>query len=144
MSEMKINSEASSFDFVGGKWQNEINVRSFIQKNYTPYYGDSRFLAGPTEATLKLWDNCCELFKKERENGGVLDLDTKIVSSITSHGAGYIDKELETIVGLQTDAPLKRSLQRAGRAQQDSPKTRKRKEYTYKDGRQNFLMGLPW
>ncbi len=101
-------------DFVGGKWQTEINVRSFIQKNYTPYYGDSRFLAEPTEATLKLWDECCELFKKERENGGVLDLDTKVVSSITSHGAGYIDKELETIVGLQTDAPLKRSLQPFG------------------------------
>ena len=101
-------------DFVGGKWQTEINVRSFIQKNYTPYYGDSRFLAEPTEATLKLWDECCELFKKERENGGVLDLDTKVVSSITSHGAGYIDKDLETIVGLQTDAPLKRSLQPFG------------------------------
>ena len=114
MTEMKINSESSSFDFVAGKWQTEINVRDFIQKNYTPYYGDSRFLAQPTEATLKLWDECCELFKKERENGGVLDLDTKVVSSITSHGAGYIDKELETIVGLQTDAPLKRSLQPFG------------------------------
>ena len=114
MTEMKINSESSSFDFVAGKWQHEINVRSFIQKNYTPYYGDSRFLAEPTEATKKLWDECCELFKKERENGGVLDLDTKVVSSITSHGAGYIDKELETIVGLQTDAPLKRSLQPFG------------------------------
>ena len=114
MAEMKMNSESSAFDFVGGKWQTEINVRDFIQKNYTPYYGDSRFLAEPTEATLKLWDECCELFKKERENGGVLDLDTKVVSSITSHGAGYIDKELETIVGLQTDAPLKRSLQPFG------------------------------
>ena len=114
MTEMKINSESSSFDFVAGKWQHEINVRDFIQKNYTPYYGDSRFLAEPTEATKKLWDECCELFKKERENGGVLDLDTKVVSSITSHGAGYIDKELETIVGLQTDAPLKRSLQPYG------------------------------
>ena len=64
MTEMKINSNSSSFDFVGGKWQHEINVRSFIQKNYTPYYGDSRFLAEPTEATLKLWDECCELLKK--------------------------------------------------------------------------------
>ena len=106
MTGMEINSKSSSFDFVAGKWQHEINVRDFIQKNYTPYYGDSRFLAEPTEATLKLWDECCELFKKEREKGGVLDLDTKVVSSITSHGAGYIDKELETIVGLQTDAPL--------------------------------------
>ena len=103
-----------TYDFIGGKWQSEINVRDFIQKNYTPYYGDSRFLAEPTEATKKLWDECCELFKKERENGGVLDLDTKVVSSITSHGAGYIDKEIETIVGLQTDAPLKRSLQPFG------------------------------
>ena len=103
-----------TFDFIGGKWQSEINVRDFIQKNYTPYYGDSRFLAEPTEATKKLWDECCELFKKERENGGVLDLDTNVVSSITSHGAGYIDKEIETIVGLQTDAPLKRSLQPFG------------------------------
>ena len=103
-----------TYDFIGGKWQTEINVRDFIQKNYTPYYGDSRFLAEPTEATKKLWDECCELFKKERENGGVLDLDTKVVSSITSHGAGYIDKEIETIVGLQTDAPLKRSLQPFG------------------------------
>ena len=114
MTEMKINNESSTLDFVGGKWQTEINVRDFIQKNYTPYYGDSSFLADATEATTKLWAECCELFKKERENGGVLDLDTKVVSSITSHGAGYIDKELETIVGLQTDAPLKRSLQPFG------------------------------
>ena len=90
MAETIINSKSSAYDFVGGKWEHEINVRDFIQKNYTPYYGDSRFLADPTEATLKLWDECCELFKKERENGGVLDLDTKVVSSITSHGAGYI------------------------------------------------------
>ena len=101
-------------DFVGGKWQTEINVRDFIQKNYTPYDGDSSFLASATPATEKLWQECCELFKKERENGGVLDLDTEIVSSISSHGAGYIDKDLEVIVGLQTDAPLKRSLQPFG------------------------------
>ena len=100
--------------FKPGKWQTEINVRDFIQKNYTPYDGDSSFLAGPTEATKKLWDECCELFKKERENGGVVDMDTKIVSTITSHGAGYIDKDLEKIVGLQTDKPLKRSLQPFG------------------------------
>ena len=114
MTELTTKSNISACDFVAGKWQSEINVRDFIQKNYTPYYGDSSFLAEPTEATLKLWDECCELFKKERENGGVLDLDTKVVSSITSHGAGYIDKDLETIVGLQTDAPLKRSLQPFG------------------------------
>ena len=100
--------------FVSGKWQSEINVRDFIQRNYTLYEGDSSFLAEPTEATKKLWSECCELLKKERENGGVLDMDTKIVSTITSHGAGYIDKDLETIVGLQTDAPLKRSMQPFG------------------------------
>lgn len=101
-------------EFVGGKWQSEINVRDFIQKNYTLYEGDSSFLADATPATTKLWEECSELFKKERENGGVVDMDTKIVSTITSHGAGYIDKDLETIVGLQTDAPLKRSLQPFG------------------------------
>ncbi len=100
--------------FKPGKWQSEINVRDFIQKNYTPYDGDSSFLAGPTEATTKLWDRCCELFKEEREKGGVLDMDTKVVSTITSHGPGYIIKDLEKIVGLQTDAPLKRSMQPFG------------------------------
>ncbi len=101
-------------DFNAGKWQSEINVRDFIQKNYTPYDGDSSFLAGPTEATTKLWEECCDLLKQERDNGGVLDMDTKVVSTITSHGAGYIDKNLETIVGLQTDKPLKRSMQPFG------------------------------
>ncbi len=100
--------------FKPGKWQSEINVRDFIQKNYTPYDGDSSFLAGPTEATTKLWDRCCELFKEERDKGGVLDMDTKVVSTITSHGPGYIIKDLEKIVGLQTDAPLKRSMQPFG------------------------------
>ena len=101
-------------EFNSGKWQSEINVRDFIQKNYTPYEGDSSFLAKPTEATTKLWQECCDLLKKERDNGGVLDMDTKVVSTITSHGAGYIDKNLETIVGLQTDKPLKRSMQPFG------------------------------
>lgn len=101
-------------DFVSGKWQQEINVRDFIQKNYTPYEGDASFLAEPTKATTKLWQECCDLLKKERDNGGVLDMDTKVVSTITSHSAGYIDKSLETIVGLQTDAPLKRSMQPFG------------------------------
>jgi len=100
--------------FTGGKWQKEINVRDFIQKNYTLYEGDSSFLADATDATKKLWQECCDLLKKERENGGVLDMDTRVVSSITSHGAGYIDKDLETIVGLQTDKPLKRSMQPFG------------------------------
>ncbi len=101
-------------EFKNGKWQNEIDVRDFIQNNYTPYEGDDSFLEEPTQAVIKLWNKCSELFKKERENGGVLDMDTKIVSSVTSHQAGYIDKDLEKIVGLQTDKPLKRSLQPFG------------------------------
>ena len=104
----------STTPFVSGKWETEINVRDFIQKNYTLYEGDSDFLAPATEGTKKRWAECMDLFKKERENGGVLDMDTEIVSTITSHGAGYIDKPLETIVGLQTDKPLKRSLQPFG------------------------------
>ena len=104
----------SETEFVPGLWSKEINVRDFIQKNYTLYTGNSDFLEGPTSATSKLWEECCELLKQEREKGGVLDMDTKIVSTITSHGAGYIDKNLETIVGLQTDAPLKRSMQPFG------------------------------
>ena len=101
-------------EFISGKWCQEIDVRDFIQRNYTPYTGDSGFLAEPTEATKKLWQECCELFEKERANGGVIDMDTKIVSTITSHSAGYIDKSLEQIVGLQTDEPLKRSMQPFG------------------------------
>ncbi len=112
--ERSAENKYSTTEFIGGKWQKEINVRDFIQRNYTQYNGDSSFLTGPTEATKKLWEECCDLFKKERENGGVLDMDTKIVSTITSHGAGYIDKPLEKIVGLQTDKPLKRSLQPFG------------------------------
>ena len=101
--------------FIPGKWSNdEINVRDFIQKNYTPYEGDDSFLAPATDATKKLWEEVLVLFKKERENGGVLDADTKIVSTLTSHAPGYIDKDLEKIVGVQTDAPLKRSLQPFG------------------------------
>ncbi len=111
ITEKKLYPSAS---FVGGKWQQEINVRDFIQRNYTLYEGDSSFLEGPTEATSKLWQECCDLFKIERERGGVVDMDTRVVSTITSHGAGYIDKDLETIVGLQTDAPLKRSMQPFG------------------------------
>ena len=114
MQNTTLERPSDTTEFTGGKWQTEINVRDFIQRNYTPYEGDSSFLAGPTDATRKLWDECCELFKKEREKGGVLDMDTKIVSTITSHGAGYIDKSLEKIVGLQTDKPLKRSLQPFG------------------------------
>lgn len=100
--------------FTAGKWIKEIDLRDFIQKNYTPYDGDDSFLAGPTEATTKLWDQVMELTKQERAAGGVLDMDTKIVSTLTSHGAGYLNKDLETIVGFQTDKPFKRSLQPNG------------------------------
>ncbi len=96
--------------FVGGNWEHEIDVRDFIQRNYTPYDGDESFLAGPTEATTKLWGEVMDLFQQEREAGGVLDMDTKVVSTITSHEAGYIDEPLEKIVGLQTEKPLKRAL----------------------------------
>ena len=96
--------------FVGGNWQKAVDVRDFIQKNYTPYDGDDSFLAGPTEATTKLWADVMDLFAQETANGGVLDMDTKQVSTITSHEAGYIEKPLEQIVGLQTDKPLKRAL----------------------------------
>ena len=101
-------------DFSGGVWEREINVRDFIQKNYTPYDGDDTFLAGPTQATKDLWAQVMDLTVKEREAGGVLDMDTKIVSTITSHGPGYLDKEKEQIVGFQTDKPFKRSLQPYG------------------------------
>jgi len=98
--------------FEGRLWKEEINTRDFIQKNYTPYYGDASFLAGPTEATDKLWAELQKLQKEERAKGGVLDVDTKIVATLTSHEAGYINekmKDLEKIVGLQTDKPLKRA-----------------------------------
>ena len=101
-------------DFVGGKWEREINVRDFIQKNYTPYEGDDSFLAGPTQNTKDLWAMVLDLSKKEREAGGVLDMDTKVISTINSHAAGYLDKSKETIVGFQTDKPFKRSLQPYG------------------------------
>ena len=97
-------------DFKGKAWKDEINVRDFIQSNYTPYEGDDSFLAGPTDRTTKLWDEVLKLYEKERENGGVLDADTKTPSAINAYEAGYIDKDLEQIVGLQTDAPLKRAI----------------------------------
>ncbi|MBO0432224.1 formate C-acetyltransferase [Enterococcus sp. DIV0660C] len=100
--------------FKGKTWKEEVNVRDFIQENYTPYDGNDEFLAGPTEATTKLWDQVMELNKQEREAGGVLDMDTKVVSTITSHGPGYLNKDLETVVGFQTEKPFKRSLQPFG------------------------------
>jgi formate C-acetyltransferase len=96
--------------FRGGDWETAINVRDFIQQNYTPYDGDDSFLKGPTAATLELWEEVSDLKRKEIENGGVLDMDTDVISTITSHAAGYIDKDNEIIVGLQTDEPLKRGV----------------------------------
>ena len=100
--------------FNGGVWQKEINVRDFIQKNYTPYEGDESFLAGPTKATNDLWAQVMELTEEEHKKDGVLDMDTHIISTITSHGPGYLNKEKETIVGFQTDKPFKRALQPNG------------------------------
>ena len=97
--------------FNKGEWKRQIDVRSFIQENYTPYVGDSSFLTGTTEKTKKLWDEVLELYQKEHDaQGGVLDIDTKTISTVSAHEAGYIDKDLEEIVGLQTDAPLKRAI----------------------------------
>lgn len=100
--------------FFAGSWETEIDVRDFIQKNYTPYEGGSAFLQGPTERTVRLWKQVCELTERERERGGVLDMDTDVVSTITSHGPGYLDQAAETIVGFQTDRPFKRALQPYG------------------------------
>ena len=96
--------------FKTGRWTKEINVREFIQLNYTPYEGNDSFLAGATENTKKLWEEAMALFKQERDNGGTLDVDTKTVSMINAYAPGYLDKEIETIVGFQTDAPLKRAV----------------------------------
>ena len=111
-----VNTWAKEWDgFNEGRWSStSVNVRDFIKKNYTPYEGDESFLAGPTEATKQLWEQVMELSRQEREAGGVLDMDTEIISTITSHGAGYLNKDLEQIVGLQTDKPFKRSLQPFG------------------------------
>ena len=98
--------------FEGRIWKEEVNTRDFIQKNYTPYDGDESFLAGPTDATNKLWDALQKLQKEERAKGGVLDMETEVVSGLTAYGPGYIDpelKDLEKVVGLQTDKPLKRA-----------------------------------
>ncbi|MFI3210983.1 MAG: formate C-acetyltransferase [Peptostreptococcaceae bacterium] len=96
--------------FKEGRWTKEVDVRGFIQDNYTPYEGDDSFLAGATEETTKLWEEVMVLFKAERDNGGTLDVDTKTVSQIDAYNPGYINKDLETVVGLQTDAPLKRAV----------------------------------
>ena len=98
--------------FLGSKWTDEVNVRDFIQNNYTQYDGDESFLAAPTSATHLLWERLQKLQKEEHEKGGVLECETEIVSSLTAYGPGYIDpelKDLERIIGLQTDKPLKRA-----------------------------------
>lgn len=95
--------------FKGSKWQDEVDVRDFIQNNYKPYDGDESFLEGPTESTNTLWEKLQKLQKKERAKGGVLDMETEVVSSLTAYGPGYLDKDLEKVVGLQTDKPLKRA-----------------------------------
>jgi len=100
--------------FLPGRWNESVNVRDFIQNNYAPYEGDDSFLVPATKATKTLWEQVMDLSKKEREAGGVLDMDTKVISTLTSHGAGYLTKDLEKIVGLQTDKPFKRSLQPYG------------------------------
>ena len=104
-----MNSDAWN-GFEAGQWMRDINTRDFIQHNYTPYEGDESFLAGPTQATKDLWQMVLDLSKKEREAGGVLDMDTKVVSTLTSHGPGYLDKSKEKIVGFQTDKPFKRGM----------------------------------
>ncbi|MGL5899531.1 MAG: pyruvate formate lyase family protein, partial [Lactobacillaceae bacterium] len=110
MKQLTKNKLAEYWDgFKPGRWQDEIDIRDFIQNNFTQYNGDESFLAGPTEATTVLNNQVLNLKKKEREAGGVLDADNNIPSTITSHGPGYLNKDLEKIVGLQTDAPLKRA-----------------------------------
>ena len=101
-------------DFKKGRWQHHVDVREFIQLNYTLYEGDDQFLESPTKATTKLWEQVMQLSKEERDRGGMWDMDTKIPSTITSHEAGYLNKELESIVGVQTDKPFKRSMQPFG------------------------------
>ena len=100
--------------FKSGQWQKSVDVRNFIQLNYTPYEGDDSFLAGASENTTKLWAEVSDLFKQERDNGGVLDVDTKTASRINAYAPGYIDKAIEKIVGVQTDAPLKRAVMAEG------------------------------
>jgi len=100
--------------FARGRWDKTIDIRDFVNRNYTPYDGDESFLFGPTQRTKTLWAKCLKLFEEERKKGGVYDIDTKTISTMTSHKAGYIDKKLEIIIGLQTDMPLKRAIKPLG------------------------------
>ncbi len=113
LSEKNNTKEQGWRNFAAGAWKHEINVRDFIQRNYTPYNGDASFLEKATETTKKLWEDTSRLLREEREKG-ILDADTSVISDLTSHGPGYINKDLEQIVGFQTDAPLKRALMPAG------------------------------
>jgi len=110
MSELNEKLTAAWEGFAKGEWQGEVNVRDFIQKNYSPYEGDETFLAGATDATSRLWDNVMEGIKIENRTHAPVDFDTSVPATITSHDAGYIIKDLEKVVGLQTEAPLKRAL----------------------------------
>ena len=110
MTELNAKLASAWEGFAEGEWQNSVNVRDFIQKNYTPYEGDESFLAGATEATTKLWESVLEGIKIENRTHAPVDFDTDLASTITSHDAGYINKSLEKIVGLQTEAPLKRAI----------------------------------
>ncbi len=110
MTELNAKLASAWEGFAEGEWQNSVNVRDFIQKNYTPYEGDESFLAGATEATTKLWESVLEGIKIENRTHAPVDFDTDLASTITSHDAGYIIKPLEKIVGLQTEAPLKRAI----------------------------------
>ena len=112
---LETNHHTSAWQgFKNGRWNRHVDVREFIQLNYSLYEGDDAFLEGPTEATSKLWDQVMQLSKEERERGGMWDMDTKVASTITSHDAGYLDKDLETVVGVQTEKPFKRSMQPFG------------------------------
>ena len=110
MAELKEQFTQAWASFTEGDWQTEVNVRDFIQKNYTPYTGDDSFLAGPTAATDTLWEKVMIGIKQENSTHAPVDFDTSVISTIVSHDAGYVNKDLETIVGLQTEIPLKRAI----------------------------------
>ena len=115
MNGKEINMQYSAWEgFMPGEWTREVNVSDFIDKNYTPYEGDETFLCPSTERTVKLWEKVKTLMLQELQQNGVLDIDTHTISSINSHAPGYVDRDLEIIVGLQTDAPLKRAVMPAG------------------------------
>ncbi|MFD1079794.1 pyruvate formate lyase family protein, partial [Longispora fulva] len=111
---METISKKANFQFATGSWAKKIDVRDFVLNNITPYYGDASFLKGASNRTKKLWKICLQAMKEERENGGCRAIDTETISGISSHGPGYINKDLEVIVGLQTDELLKRAMKPFG------------------------------